>query len=104
MYAVIRTGGRQYRVEKNMVLDVEKLPVQEGESFDIQEVLLLVPESGEPRIGQPVVSGASVQVTCVAQIRGEKIRVWKYRPKKRYRLRKGHRQYYTRLRVDGISG
>ncbi|HLA44154.1 MAG TPA: 50S ribosomal protein L21 [Aggregatilineales bacterium] len=103
MYAVIKTGGRQYRAEEGTVLDVERLPVEEGDTVDLNEVLLVVPDEGSPTIGKPLIEGASVKATCIAQKRGQKINIWKYKPKKRYRRRQGHRQYYTRLRIDSIS-
>lgn len=103
MYAVIRSGGHQYRVEPGAVVDVERLPVEEGKQFQIEEVLLVVPDSGDVTIGKPVVTGAKVNVTCVSQYRARKIFVWKYKPKKHYRLRRGHRQSYTRLRIDSIT-
>lgn len=103
MYAVIRTGGRQYRAEPGAVIDVERLPIEEGDSIELDDVLLVVPDDGEPVIGKPVIEGASVSATCVSQYRARKIIVWKYLPKKRYRRKKGHRQYYTRLRIDNIK-
>jgi large subunit ribosomal protein L21 len=104
MYAIVRTGGRQYRAEPGQVIDVERLPNQEGESIDITDVLLVAPDTGSPVIGKPVVKGAVVKATVVKQDRGPKIFVWKYHPKKRYRRRRGHRQYFTRLRIDSITG
>jgi large subunit ribosomal protein L21 len=104
MYAIVRTGGRQYRAEAGQTIDVERLPHEEGETIEIDDVLLLVPDEGDPLIGQPVVEGAVVTATVVKQGRGRKIFVWKYKPKQRYRRRRGHRQYYTRLRIDSISG
>ncbi len=104
MYAVVRTGGRQYRAEPGMEIDVERLPFEEGESVELTDVLLVAPDQGEPKIGQPVVEGAVVKATVVKQLRDRKIFVWKYKPKNRYRHRRGHRQYYTRLRIDGITG
>jgi large subunit ribosomal protein L21 len=103
MYAVIRTGGRQYRAETGAVIDVERLPINEGDSIDISDVLLVVPDSGSPLVGKPVVEGAIVKATCVKQYRARKILVWKYNPKERYRRRRGHRQYYTRLRIESIE-
>jgi large subunit ribosomal protein L21 len=103
MYAVVKTGGRQYRVEEGAVVDVERLNIEEGDSIELDEVLLVVPDSGDPQIGKPLVNGAKVTATCVSQYRGRKVIVWKYQPKKRYRRRKGHRQYYTRLRIDSIA-
>jgi len=104
MYAVIRTGGRQYRAEPGQVIDVERLPQAEGESIELADVLLVVSDSGEARIGQPVVDGALVTATIIKQDRYRKIFVWKYKPKERYRRRRGHRQYFTRLRIDSITG
>jgi large subunit ribosomal protein L21 len=104
MYAIVRTGGRQYRAEPGQTIDVERLPYEEGEAVDLTDVLLVVPDSGDPMIGQPTVEGAAVRVTVVKQGRGRKIFVWKYKPKKRFRKRRGHRQYFTRLRIDSITG
>lgn len=104
MYAIIRTGGRQYRAEAGLTIDVERLPYEEGQTIDLTDVLLVVSDSGEATIGQPVVEGAVVKATVVEQGRERKIFVWKYKPKQRYRRRRGHRQYFTRLRIDSISG
>lgn len=101
MYAIVESGGRQYRAEEGHSLTVEKLPYQVGDQIELSNVLLLATNDGVS-IGQPTVSGASVKVTVVDQFRGKKIFVWKYKPKKRYRRRQGHRQMYTRLRVDEI--
>jgi len=103
MYAVIRTGGRQYRAEPGQEIDVERLPFAEGESVDLTDVLLVVSDSGEASVGQPVVEGAVVKTTVLKQGRDRKIFVWKYKPKERYRRRRGHRQYFTRLRIDSIT-
>jgi len=103
MYAVIRTGGRQYRAEPGQAIDVERLPYEEGESIQLNDVLLIVPDGGPARIGQPVVDGASVKATVIMQGRDRKVFVWKYKPKERYRRRRGHRQYFTRLRIDSIE-
>jgi large subunit ribosomal protein L21 len=102
MYAVIRAGGRQYRAEVGAFLDVDKLPFDVDHSFDITEVLL-IGDGDSTVIGQPLVEGASVKVTVVEQFRGEKIRVFRYRHRTNYRRTTGHRQYYTRLRVDAIN-
>ncbi len=101
MYAVVRTGGRQYRVQEGAVIDVEKLPYEVGQTVDLDEVLL-VADGETATIGQPLVAGARVQATVVDQLRARKILVWKYRPKKRYRRLRGHRQQYTRLRIEKI--
>jgi large subunit ribosomal protein L21 len=104
MYAIVRTGGRQYRAEPGQTIDVERLPNPEGESIDLTEVLLIARDNDAPMIGQPTVAGAIVKATVIKQGRGRKIFVWKYRPKKRIRRRRGHRQYFTRLRIDSITG
>lgn len=101
MYAIVRTGGRQYRAEPGKVIDVEKLPVDEGATIQL-EVLLVAPDDGDPVIGTPVVAGVTVSATVVEHYRAKKILIWKYRPGLRYRRRKGHRQTYTRLKIDSI--
>ena len=101
MYAIVESGGRQYRAEEGHSFSVEKLPYEVGESIELENVLLLSTENGV-QIGQPTISGAKVKATIVDQYRGKKIFVWKYRPKKRYRRRQGHRQSYTKLRIDEI--
>ncbi len=101
MYAIVECGGRQYRAEEGHTFSVEKLPREVGEQIVLDNVLLLSSD-GEIVVGQPTVTGTSVLATVTDQYRGKKIFVWKYKPKKRYRRRRGHRQYYTRLRVDSI--
>ena len=101
MYAIIRTGGRQYRAEIGKILDVDRLPHEIDQSFEIDDVLLIGDEDNTV-IGQPTVDGAKVKVTVVEQGRGKKIIVYKYRQRTNYRRKRGHRQYYTRLRVDEI--
>ena len=102
MYAIIRSGGKQYRAEVGATIDVDRLPNEVGESLDITDVLL-VASGGDTAIGQPNVAGALVKATVVEQFRGKKIIVYKYRQRTNYRRKKGHRQYYTRLRIDDIS-
>lgn len=102
MYAIIECGGRQYRAEEGATLQVEKLPHQVGEQLVLDKVLLFA-NGEEVKIGQPTITGVSVKATVVHQIKGKKIFVWKYTPKQRIRRRKGHRQNYTRLRVDAIT-
>jgi large subunit ribosomal protein L21 len=101
VYAIVKCGGRQYRAEEGNSIVVEKLPYEVGEQIELDSVLLLS-DGTSVSVGQPAVDGASVKATVVEQFRGKKIFVWKYRPRKRYRRRQGHRQYYTRLRVDEI--
>ena len=102
MYAIIRSGGKQYRTEVGGTIDVDRLPHQVGDSIDITDVLLVA--TGEDiAIGQPTVPGATVSATVVEQFRGKKIIVYKYRQRTNYRRKRGHRQYYTRLRIDDIK-
>jgi large subunit ribosomal protein L21 len=103
VYAIVESGGRQYRAEEGHSFSVEKLPYEVGDQIELDKVLLLANDD-EVKIGQPTVEGVSVKATVVDQYRGKKIFVWKYKPKKRYRRRKGHRQSYTRLRIDEIVG
>ena len=103
MYAVVRTGGKQYRVSPGDILEVEKLAGDVGDSIVLEDVLMVAGEEGI-EIGQPNVAGASVTARITGQHRGEKILVFRYRPKKRVRVRRGHRQYLTRLQIDKISG
>ena len=103
MYAIVESGGRQYRAEVGHSFSTEKLPYEVGEQIELDNVLLLA-KDGSVLVGQPTVDGAKVKATVVEQYRGKKIFVWKYKPKKRYRRRQGHRQYYTRLRIDEIIG
>ncbi len=102
MYAVVRTGGKQYRVQAGDQLLVEKLPVVSGQQVTLDEVLL-VAEADRVQVGTPLVEGAKVIATVMAQEKGPKVRIFKYRPKERYRVRKGHRQLLTRLRVEQIK-
>ena len=103
MYAIIRSGGKQYRAEVGRQIDVDRLPQALGDTIEITDVLL-VSNGDETRIGQPRVEGASVRATVVEQFRGKKIIVYKYRQRTNYRRKKGHRQYYTRLRIEEIGG
>jgi large subunit ribosomal protein L21 len=101
MYAVVKTGGKQYRVSPGDSIDVEKLPHEVGEQIELDQVLLVANGSGAT-IGQPLVKGAKVKATVTRQAKGRKVIIFKFRPSKRYRRRKGHRQHYTRLRIDEI--
>jgi large subunit ribosomal protein L21 len=103
VYAIVESGGRQYRAEEGHSFSVEKLPYEVGDQIELDKVLLVANDDGV-KVGQPTVEGVSVKATVVEQYRGKKIFVWKYKPKKRYRRRKGHRQSYTRLRIDEIVG
>ncbi len=102
MYAVVKTGGTHHRVEVGDVLEVQRLNVEVGDQIELDEVVMVSGESGVS-IGKPVVDGAKVVATVTGQIRGPKITVFKYKPKKRYRRKTGHRQELTRIKIDAIE-
>ena len=101
MYAVIEAGGRQYRASVGDELVVERLPYEVGTQVEIDEIYLLVDDESVT-VGKPVVPGVKVKATVLEEFRGPKIRIFKYKPKERYRRRMGHRQTYMRLRIDEI--
>lgn len=101
MYAVIRTGGKQYRVSEGERLRVEKLDGNVGDSLQFDQVLMLGGE--KVQIGKPLISGAKVMAEIIAQDRAKKIIVYKYRRRKNYRRKAGHRQPFTELKVTSIS-
>jgi large subunit ribosomal protein L21 len=103
MYAVIKTGGKQYRVTEGQTLKVEKLEVEEGASVEFDTVLMIA-DGGQVKVGAPYVEGARVSATVKSQGRGPKVRIVKFRRRKHYRKTQGHRQSYTELRIGGISG
>lgn len=100
-YAIIETGGKQYRVSVGDRLAVEKLDAEPGSEIVFDRVLL-ISNAGSATVGAPLVSGATVAATVEEQFRGEKIIVFKYKAKKRYRRRTGHRQSLTRVAITGI--
>jgi large subunit ribosomal protein L21 len=102
MYAVIESGGKQHRVELGSEIQVDRLDVQPGDSITLDRVLL-VADDEEAAIGQPVVDGASVSAEVLAQTRGQKIIVFKYKPKARTRVKQGFRAELTRLRITDIA-
>lgn len=102
MHAVVEIGGRQYRVKEGDIFSVERLEGETGSSLTFDSVLA-VGDGSEIRIGAPKVDGASVQATILTQDRAKKILVFKFKRRKNYKRLKGHRQYFTRLRVTGIS-
>jgi large subunit ribosomal protein L21 len=103
MYAVVRTGGKQVRVEPGKSVRVEKLPGEVGSQVELADVLLVGGE-GTTRVGTPVVEGAKVVGTITEQGRRDKIVVFKLKRRKNYRRKQGHRQAYTEIRVDEIAG
>ena len=102
MYAIIQTGGKQYRVSEGDVLSVEKLPVAEGEEVVFDQVLTVVADC-DVKIGKPVLEGAKVTAKVVEHGKGEKILVFKYKAKSNYRKRQGHRQPYTKVEISKIE-
>ena len=102
MYAVIESGGKQYRVEEGATLKVESLQAEPGASVTLDRVLL-VADGPQVTVGAPLVSGATVLATVVGHRRARKVVVFKYKPKAHYRRKQGHRQHYTQLRIDKIS-
>lgn len=102
MYAVVETGGKQYRVSVGDAVFVEKLDVQEGDEVVLDKVLLVNSE-GETQVGQPYLEGAAVVAKAVKQGKQKKIVVFKYKPKKNYRKKQGHRQPYTKLMIESIT-
>jgi large subunit ribosomal protein L21 len=101
-YAIIETGGKQYRVIVGDRLSIEKLPSDAGSEFTFDRVLM-IGGGATPTVGTPLISGASVSATVEEQYRGPKIVVFKYKPKKRYRRRTGHRQALTRVAITAIN-
>ncbi|MEO0325250.1 MAG: 50S ribosomal protein L21 [Myxococcota bacterium] len=101
MYAVIKTGGKQYRVQEGDVLRVEKLAGEVGDTVTLEEVLMIGGDT--VAVGTPTVSGAAVTAEIVAQDRAKKIIVFKMKRRKNYRRKYGHRQPYTELRITGVT-
>lgn len=102
-YAIIETGGKQYRVKEGDNITVERLATEAGQEISLDRVLM-VGGNGSTKIGTPVVDGASVTAHVDEHMRGEKLIIFKFKPKKRYRRRTGHRQELTKLTITGISG
>jgi large subunit ribosomal protein L21 len=103
LYAIVKTGGKQYRVEEGQILRVERVSGAAGESVALGDVLFLA-DGDTTRVGSPSIPGASVTGTVLEQGRGVKVRVFKYKKRKHYRKTRGHRQEFTAVRVDKIQG
>jgi large subunit ribosomal protein L21 len=102
MYAVVEINGKQYRAEKGATLTVDRFDAEQGKALSLDKVLLL---SGDTvKVGTPYVAGAAIKATVVEEVKGEKVVVFKYKPKKDYRRKTGHRQRYTVLKVEDIVG
>ena len=102
MYAVIKTGGKQYKVAAGEKLKIEQIPADIGQEITLDQVLA-VGQGDQIRFGQPLVSGAFVKATVLSQGRHDKVKIFKMRRRKHYRKQQGHRQNYTELRIDGIN-
>ena len=101
-FAIVESGGKQYRAIEGRTIEVDRLALDTGKKFDFERILLMA-DGDDVLIGTPTVSGIEVKVTVVDHVRGPKIDRFKYRPKKRIRVRGGHRQQFTRLMVDFIG-
>jgi len=101
-YAIIESGGKQYKAVEGEMIEVDRLADEEGAEVELERVLMLV-DGDNYTVGTPEVEGVKVKATVAAHFKGKKIIVFKYHPKKRYRLKKGHRQQYTRLAIDKIG-
>ena len=102
MEAIIKTGGKQYRVAPGSVLKVEKLDVTPGDTFDINDVLMTI-DGGKTKIGTPVVANASVKAVLMEHVRGPKLIIFKHRRRKNYRRKTGHRQDLSVIKVESIN-
>ena len=103
MYAVVKTGGKQYRVAAGEKLKVEQIPADVGAEITLDQILM-VGEGESVKIGAPLVSGATVKATVLAQGRHDKVKIFKMRRRKHYQKHQGHRQNYTELHIDAING
>jgi large subunit ribosomal protein L21 len=103
MYAVVKTGGKQYKVAPGEKLKVEQLPVDVGAEVTLDQVLM-IGDGDNVRVGQPTVAGAAVKATVVAHGRGEKVKIFKMRRRKHYQKHQGHRQNFTELMINSIAG
>ena len=103
MYAVVVTGGKQYRVSEGDVVYVEKLNAEVESTVELNNILVVSKDNGELVVGKPVVEGAKVTAKVVAQGRDKKIIVFKYKRKKDYRKKQGHRQAYTKIQIEKIN-
>ncbi len=101
-YAIVESGGKQYRAVEGSTIEVDRLQSEVGEQITLDSVLL-VADDGKVKVGTPSVKGAKVSATIAGHVKGPKLVVFHYRPKKRIRVKTGHRQQYTRLKIETIS-
>ena len=102
MFAVVKTGGKQYKVQENQTLSIEKVAADAGETFSINEVLMHGTEGGNIVVGAPLVSGCHVECEVLSQYRDKKVIIFKMRRRKHYKRKTGHRQYLTKVKVTKI--
>ena len=102
MFAVIKTGGKQYRVQENSILRIEKLPIEAGNKVTFDEVLM-ISEKGKVSIGAPMLAGATVEGKVIDQMRDRKVVIFKKKRRQNYRRKKGHRQHLTVVQIGKIS-
>ena len=100
-YAIVESGGKQYKAVEGAMIEVDKLPYEVGDSIKLEQVLL-VSDDDHVAVGAPVVKGSVVNATVLGQVKGEKLIIYHYRAKERIRTKTGHRQQYTRLKIDSI--
>jgi len=103
MYAIIETGGKQYKVQENDIITVEKLGVEANTEYIFNNVLAVV-DGENIKIGSPIVDGASVKASVIGNGKAKKVIVYKYKPKKTFHKKKGHRQPFTKLKIEKING
>ncbi|MFH1631522.1 MAG: 50S ribosomal protein L21 [bacterium] len=103
MFAVIKTGGKQYRVTEGQELKVEKLEVEDGKTIEFDAMLVADEEGADVKVGTPTVAGVTVKATVLEQGRAKKVSVIKYKPKSRYRRNVGHRQPFTLIKIEKIA-
>lgn len=101
-YAIVEDGGKQYKVSEGSIIDVDHYDAEIGDQIELDHILL-VSDGNQISIGTPYVQNAKVEATIISHVKGPKITVFKYKPKIRYRVKSGHRQKYTRLRIDSIQ-
>ncbi len=102
-YAIVESGGKQYKAVEGSTIEVDRLALEVGSKVDLNEVLL-ISDDENITVGTPLVDGAKVTATVVSEVKGPKVIVFKYKSRQRYRVKTGHRQKYTRLMIDEISG
>ena len=103
MYAIIETGGKQYKVAEGDIITVEKLGVEAGQEYTFDKVLVLA-KDGDVKVGAPYVEGAAVTASVIGDGKAKKVVVYKYKPKKGFHKKNGHRQPFTKLKIEKING